>query len=245
MGEISGRVTCKLCERTFKILTDKHMRGAHGITLKDYKERFPGAEIAGQYWSTMQTHKEHHLFNKTPIDTAPPSPSPVEMPATDNDLIVDDMDIAPDSQEDLHFNVAEKFPEIEELDLNTPLDIEEAVEESKLLDPEGLNSKKSTFLFLKTIYPTVVADFNIQKFFQGKHLQYQYITDIADPINKIDFEFPDTYWHNEGPIDLMRDTKLRANGWKIVTVKGMNPTSEKIRNALEKEFGGGTELGKN
>ena len=236
MGEIPGRVTCKLCERNFKILTDKHMRGAHGITLKEYKERFPGAEIAGQYWSVMQTNKDHHLFNKTPIDTAPPSPSPVEMPVTDEDLITDDMDIVPDSQEDLHFTEGDKFPEIEELDMNAPIEIEDAVEESKLLDPEGLNSKKATFLFLKSIYPTVVENFNIQKFFQGKHLVYQFITDIADPINKIDFEFPDTYWHNEGIPDLTREAKLRKDGWNIVIVKGANPTSEKIKDALEKEF---------
>jgi hypothetical protein len=38
-------VICRLCSNEYHVLTDKHMKRKHNITLSQYKEQFPDAEI--------------------------------------------------------------------------------------------------------------------------------------------------------------------------------------------------------
>ena len=66
-------------------------------------------------------------------------------------------------------------------------------------------------------------------------LQYRYVTDIADPVRQINFEFPETYWHNSEAVrDRVRDNKLESDGWKVVRVPSKAPTPEAIDTAIRK-----------
>lgn len=38
-------IKCILCGREFKVITPKHLKSVHGITMSQYRERFPDAPI--------------------------------------------------------------------------------------------------------------------------------------------------------------------------------------------------------
>ena len=40
-----GKITCELCGRQFKAITHTHLVKAHGISLREYIDRFPDAPL--------------------------------------------------------------------------------------------------------------------------------------------------------------------------------------------------------
>jgi hypothetical protein len=50
---------------------------------------------------------------------------------------------------------------------------------------------------------------------------------MADPVAKVDFEFVNTFWHNEDRgIDVNRNRKLQGYGWKVYTFNGVPSITE-------------------
>ena len=86
-------------------------------------------------------------------------------------------------------------------------------------------------------FSNVKQDYSIEEKTLSGHLKYKYITDYADPILKIAFFFPDTFWHNEDPFyDHLRDSNLEGDGWKVVKIRKVNPTIKDIENAIKEVF---------
>lgn len=128
---------------------------------------------------------------------------------------------------------------IEETFLDEP-EVEEIVIDNVLVN---VNSKADeidrikgrVFDHLRTFFSNIKSNYMIREKLIDGTLELEFITDFADPVLKVDVEFPDTFWHNIPQYDdPSRDRKLEAKGWKIITIKGNNPKYEDIKNAVEK-----------
>lgn len=225
-----GKVKCELCQKEFKILTNTHMTKSHDMTLKEYKEKFPGARLAGGEFGAAQKHKSSLLF--APRDE---SKEPDPEPTIDLDPVLDEgVVVLDDAALDGEFSFSDKeFPEVEELDV--PGEVVNYVQNETIQKQSG--HKYKIFAYLKRIYPTLVSDYLIEKFVQGRRQIYQYITDMAVPDQKIDFEFPNTFWHNVGgPVDVTRDKRLQEDGWTVIRFKARHPSVEDVRVRVESEL---------
>lgn len=115
-------------------------------------------------------------------------------------------------------------------------DIPEKKKESKVKQTPKVNKigKDDIFYKLKKSYPNLQLNYSVRKKRNDGILLYQFITDMADPIQKIDFEFPETFWHNTEPMqDPNRDKKLKEDGWRILRFKGLKPDIKYIEKDLD------------
>lgn len=125
---------------------------------------------------------------------------------------------------------------------DTEKEIEEIEEkyESNLPPPTELNLKAThedkikILEYLHLAYPHLENNYFIEKLDPHGMMTYKFITDTADPIQKIIFDFPEAYWHNtdfaESPnkFDI-----LEKDGWEITIVKGSRPTIKNVQDCLD------------
>lgn len=96
-------------------------------------------------------------------------------------------------------------------------------------------SKDKILEFLQSYFSHMQKDFLIQERTLDGKLQFEFISDFADPILKINFEFPKCFWHNQGAtIDPTRNNKLESHGWKVIEINSNAPTAEQIKKVIEK-----------
>ena len=94
-------------------------------------------------------------------------------------------------------------------------------------------SKDKILDFLKLFFTNVKKDYLIQEF-SSDRLLYESISDFADPILKINIEFPNCFWHNEMAYkDLNRDQNLKEFGWKIIKIYSETPNLKDIEKAIK------------
>ena len=115
---------------------------------------------------------------------------------------------------------------------------EEALEELKegsfkhsILQLDNVpKNKADILLFLHKAYPYLENNYSIEKrHFHDDRLLWKYITDMADPIKKVMFDFPNAFWHNFDPApDHQRDSILKEDGWVIITVDKHYPTVQDV-----------------
>ncbi|MFW9871475.1 MAG: hypothetical protein ACFFG0_00025 [Candidatus Thorarchaeota archaeon] len=135
---------------------------------------------------------------------------------------------------------------LEELDeevevLESPV-IEEEIDLVKSFEDEITNSgdicvtsKNKILNYLKTHFSNVRKDYMIQLFSPDKFLLFETISDFADPVLKVNIEFPKTFWHNQDAyVKPSRDVTLKRNGWKVIKINSNAPTYEQIRKAIER-----------
>jgi uncharacterized Zn finger protein (UPF0148 family) len=137
-----------------------------------------------------------------------------------NDLFKIDKEIISTPQED--------DPVIEELDLR-----EELQKTVKKLDPMQ-SMKRKILEHLRIYFSNIQQDFSIKEIGPQNQLMYEFITDFCDPILKVVFQFPDTFWHNEeANIDTNKNIKLEKHGWKVVEIHSSSPSLDKIDEAVK------------
>ena len=92
--------------------------------------------------------------------------------------------------------------------------------------------------YLDVAFPKNIVENNFlaeKKSMCGSIMEYVLLTDIAIPSLKIDFEFPNTYWHNLTDHLYNRSIVLVDDSWKIVNIMTANPTVLDVIEALEKQ----------
>jgi hypothetical protein len=100
-----------------------------------------------------------------------------------------------------------------------------------VLNLTGVSKNKADILmFLHDAYPYLEDNYSIEKrHFYDDSLIYKYITDMADPIKKVIFDFPDSFWHNEDPYpDPHKFGKLKDDGWIVIIVDKHYPTVQDV-----------------
>lgn len=141
-----------------------------------------------------------------------------------------------------HLFVKETLEEMEsDIDaeeLNEP-DVEDEIDFKKIIEDNPVSgdicdiSKDRILDHLRTFLTNVKKDFIIQQFSIVGDLVYEVITDFADPVLKINIEFPKTFWHNQESFsDNTRDRKLAEYGWKVIKINSVKPTFQDISKAM-------------
>lgn len=110
-------------------------------------------------------------------------------------------------------------------------------EELKLdKEPEDIvqKNKNKILEYLSFYFSNMQKDFMIQERTLDGKIQYQCISDFADPVLKINFEFPKTFWHNQDIyIDPNRKQKLESYGWKVIEINSNSPTFKTIKKRVQ------------
>jgi len=194
-----GKIICQLCGKPFMVISPKHLSGKHKIQYGEYKLRFPEAPLSSSEFGARSKYgKVKGVFDDVEIEEL-----------SDLEKEFEGLD-----DPDVH--------DVMEIDIGK---LTETIRKYK--DP--MQEKKQRILdHLKTFFSNIQQDHMVQLIDGGGKLNEEYITDFADPVLKIDIEFPDTFWHNQGRIDLMRDEKMKMYGWKVIKIPGQVPSFEKI-----------------
>lgn len=197
-----GKVICQVCGKSFMVISPRHLSSKHNIKFGEYKLRFPDAPFSNSEFATRSK------FGK------------VKGVFDDDDVKVEELD-----------DISEEFEGMLDPEIHGEMEIDigkltETIRKYK--DP--MQEKKSRVLdHLRTFFSNIQQDYVVQLIDNGGQLNEEYITDFADPILKVNIEFPDTFWHNQGRhIDLMRDEKMKMYGWKIIRIPGQVPNAEKM-----------------
>ena len=203
-----GKVICQLCGKSFMVISPKHLSGKHKIKYGEYKLRSPDEQRYPPGCPASRRYgKVKGIF--------------------DDDVKVEEMD-----------DISKEFDGIEDPEIHEDMEVDIA----KLTDTikkfkDPMQEKKTKVLdHLRSYFSNIQQDYLVQLFDGGGKLNHEYITDFADPILKVNIEFPDVFWHNQGNIDLTRDEKLKMYGWKVVYIPGNNPTPKIISKYISEEM---------
>jgi uncharacterized Zn finger protein (UPF0148 family) len=123
----------------------------------------------------------------------------------------------------------EDDPVIEELDLR-----EELEKTVRKLDPME-SMKKRILDHLLIYFSNVQQDYILRQTDPQNRLLFEFVTDFCDPILRVVFQFPDTFWHNkEYALDPNKNYKLESHGWKVIEIGSTSPSLDKIDEAIRK-----------
>jgi len=103
-------------------------------------------------------------------------------------------------------------------------------------DESGLvpKDKADIINFLMQHFDNIKYNYFIEKLSISGHLDYRLVTDIVDVERKINFEFPDAFWHNKDVQKNYRDSKLQSDGWLIVDIYSKAPSVRDVESELKK-----------
>lgn len=201
-----GKVICQICGKSFNIIQVTHLR-KHEMTLKEYQEQFKDLHITSDKYRTISKFCHSPTF----------SPTPKPLTEIMEEVIVD----APVESEDI-----------------TKI-LEKAIEQTK--DPLPQKPKTRSPMqdmktrisnILKRYYLEIQENYPVQIFAPSGHLLHEFITDFADPSNKVVFNFPKTFWHNRN-LDPNSNNKLSEHGWKVIEIYSLAPTDKEIIDIIQ------------
>lgn len=202
-----GKVLCQMCGKPFLIISPRHLK-RHEVTLNEYKLRFPDAPISGEEFNAQSLHgKNKNLFLQNGED-------------------VEEVTVS------LETEPVEEIPEpIVEEEIN----IEELYNKTLPQQVDHCDASKDKILdHLNSFFSNMKKDHLIQIYTMDNRLLHEFISDFADPVLKINFEFPKTFWHNRmNGSDEIRDLRLKENGWKVIRNNSRNPTYQDIEKIID------------
>ncbi len=171
----------------------------HKIQYADYTKRYPDAPLASDQFTVKSKYGRH---------------SGLFTKSEELDDVIGDEEVFVDEE-----------PDLEEIELEEALD--KAVNEVR----DHVQVQKMGVLdHLKIHFPNIEKDYMVREFSQvSKKLLFGFITDFADPVLRIIFQFPNTFWHNNDTnIDPQKDNKLKGQGWKVVKCRSKCPTIKQL-----------------
>ncbi len=89
--------------------------------------------------------------------------------------------------------------------------------------------------FLLAYFDEIENNYFVEKYTLSGHLDYRLVTDIVDLKRKIDFEFPNAFWHNKDVAKPHRDLRLTGDGWTIVEILSKSPNVKEVEEELRKK----------
>lgn len=213
-----GKVLCQICGKPFNIITANHLL-KHNVTMEQYKIRYPGLTLASDQYRAKQK------FNKTQVFKKEQEKQTTKI----EDDIIEDFEYKSKNYENLHDDFKEiivnEEPKVEEFDIPT-------YKEEKPKNIVYLTKARILNVLLE-YFPNVKENYLIRKLSITNRLEFEYISDFADPILKVDVEFPNTFWHNADKYqDAVRNEKLMREGWKVIEIYSKAPSDDEIRNAI-------------
>lgn len=212
-----GQVICQECGKALNIISPTHLK-THTMNLEVYRKRYPDFPLASKSFGAKQKFGESELLNSK--TTSP------EIEVTNIGEI--DLDKIPSVPENLTDSVSSFIEEVKTFGKNSR-------EKSSFDDMSNIHKNKVKILnFLVNHFPDLKDSYFVEKRNPSGSVISRLVTDMASPLNKIDFEFPNTFWHNIDVPKIARDSQLRMDGWIILDFSGNNPSLKEIEEALKK-----------
>jgi very-short-patch-repair endonuclease len=179
----------------------------HKLKYSDYTKRYPDAPLASDEFTAKSKYGKN------------------------SDLFVNDKDISEFEIEDEIF--VDEDPELEDLEFEKEL--KKVVDEVR--DPVQ-NQKMRVLDHLRLHFANVEKDYKIRHISPiSKKQLFEFITDFTDPVLKLVFDFPNTFWHNNDiNIDPLKHDKLREQGWKVLVIKGRAPSPKDIDSVIDEMY---------
>jgi hypothetical protein len=203
-----GKIICQICGKSYSIISPTHLSRKHKINVEEYKKRFPNLELTSGAYRTLQKHVHTPIFKKQ-----------------EDGKLEEQPDILRTLLKEII--VSEKPPE----------DISEIAYKDEKPKKKNLvfENKHRVFEELKEHLKHVEKDHVIQFIVQGGYLQYEFVTDFADPVARVIVDCPNTFWHNRDfNSDPQKFIKLLQDGWTILVLESNSPTKEQIKKLFEK-----------
>jgi len=204
-----GKIICQLCKKEFARITPSHLKNKHdGMTIEKYKELFPEAPLSNDAFKLAKSiSQKFDTFKKN------------------EEVLKDDTPVPPVNVKRVLYQKPEKpqtklvaSPDDEDIDFG----------------PHVHEHKVIILKFLLKYYPALINNYAIELFTPSGHLEFRFQTDMADPISKTVFEFPETIWHNVDPRpNLTRNAVLQENGWKVIMIDSPIPNPEDLKPKLD------------
>lgn len=205
-----GKVICQICGKPLNIISPSHLR-KHDINLQQYKEKFKGINVTSEKFRVVSKFCHSSAL----------APTPKPLNEIMEEVIVD-QPISP--IEDLT-KIIEKASE-------PPTKI-------NILPPQKPKSKNPMkdmktriLMMIKPYFLNIQQDYEVQIFTGTGHLLHEFITDFADPNQKIVINFPQTFWHNKNP-DPAVNKRLSEHGWKVIEIYSLAPGNKEIAEVLK------------
>lgn len=86
---------------------------------------------------------------------------------------------------------------------------------------------------LRRFLPDVQKNYPIRNLYPVTNIViFECMTDFADPVRKVNVEFPNTFWHHRDIADTARKYKLIEMGWKVIELQTDSPTRQEIEKAF-------------
>jgi len=205
--EKTGKVNCQICGKPFAIISPRHLK-KHEISHAEYKLRFPDAPLANEEFAVKS------LYGRNKDMFKPSEPKEVDdYTLTDESIIGEEEIVDKEVITIKEFGVTEKN--------DTPL------------DPVA-SMKKRIFNHLSMYLHNIRQNYFIEEKTLGGLTKFRYISDFADPVLKINVEFPDVFWHNQDAFnDPLREEKLKSGGWRVIKIRGAAPSLKKIEMIIQ------------
>jgi hypothetical protein len=224
---------CEICGQQMSRMSGNHLK-KHNLTYKEYIKKFFGTQ-KNKEKVLAERNKVPEIFDDNiPLLNLSDLPNQKEIP----DFKVENDDI---NVEDLKVKVEEIFGNVNGIEnINDPFisKISDVIRRKNVVyvDPRNLTSpdKAELITYLMNIFSDIQNNFFIEKVTLGGFLVYRYVTDICNPTLKIDFEFPNAFWHNEDVPRIVKDPILKRDGWKIINVLSSKPCIEDLEIELKK-----------
>lgn len=214
----NGLVICQECNKPFHFITARHLFKWHKMTSAEYKDKYPNIPMA------------KINFNKKPRVRNKKEPIIEELNFDDN------TDNEFQSIEELHkksFFGDEKFGNKSEDKTISELSKNKIPTPTKQSDP--MNDKLDILSYLKLTFHNIKNNYTFTKKKPNGSIEYQFVTDMADPSAKIVFDFPNSFWHNNDTriSTHFRNALLNSYGWTVVTVKQSMPKVQHVDSELK------------
>lgn len=208
-----GWVICQVCGKSFRGITPAHVK-SHQLDIKQYRQNYPDAPLSSEGTKALRRYKDSTLFKEDKI-------TDVEAEVKIEEFQIDKIPVIKGKTK----RVNDFVEEVKVFAQDTTCEFH---------DPTNSihRDKLKILSFLLSIYPDIQNSYFIEKYSIGKTLEYRLVTDICSPHSRVDFEFPNTFWHNQDMPKITRDEKLRRDGWKIITIKGPKPSIDDIKKVL-------------
>lgn len=225
---------CEICGQELKILSGHHLK-KHKISYNEYVKKYFGSLENKKRILNSKNEKENNITNDVSI---------LNLNEFPDEKIIPDFKI--ENNDDINIdNLKVKVEEIfgntnglESIDDPFISKISNVIKRKNVVyvDPRNLTSpdKIELITYLMNIFSNIENNYFIEKITLTGFLVYRYVTDIANPTLKIDFEFPNAFWHNQDVPKIVRDPILKRDGWKIINVMSSRPSIEDLEIELKK-----------
>jgi hypothetical protein len=221
-------VVCQECGQKFNTaVVPSHLTNKHKMTTKEYKEKYPNCPTTTPSYDARMKEVRYKFTKKKNEDYD------ISIEYDNKNTEINMKTLAQKIEKTTQPKVMEiDFSKIEQLK-------EESINHKNknyFHDPCNLipDDKLRILNYLAFMFEGVENNYFIEKYTLGGLMDYRYVTDICIPRLKIDFEFPNSFWHNWDIPKVVRDFRLRADGWTIIDINDSAPSVSSIEIEVEK-----------